>query len=460
MDGLDTSHSDRTPGQSTDGARPYPQTGTAEHHAGPPRTQWFQLGVVCAASFVVWAGFGAILPLFPLFLQDQAHASVELIGVVAAAYYLGALIFSAPLGRLSDSIGRKPVIVSGVALYAVATLLFMSTKHPAWFILFRFLEGVGAAAVGPAGQALVADLTTERTRSRAYGWLTTAQFGGLVAGPGLAAILSRLIGEGSVWAFYAIFLFGGVASALTAVVLLFAIKEPEHARRRRQVKAEHPPYRKLVTRPVMAFLIVAVTGHFAMGVWEVLWSLWLDRLGASRSFISLTWVAFSVPMLFSFAGGYLADRYNRWLLMVSGYGLSAVAWIIYGVTTNFTLFLVVNVLEGFAVAWSYPAKQAFLVQVVPRRWLGSVQGLEGTSMQVAALIGTIAAPLLYKHLYGFVISLAGIVSLAGLAYATPLLGKVWKELKETDSSGDPGIAPESPHLGSERADPESPQALR
>jgi len=165
-------------------------------------------------------------------------------------------------------------------------------------------------------------------------------------------------------------------------------------------------------------------------------------------------------MLFSFAGGYLADRYNRWLLMVSGYGLSAVAWIIYGATTNFTLFLVVNVLEGFAVAWSYPAKQAFLVQVVPPRWLGSVQGLEGTSMQVAALIGTIAAPLLYKHLYGFVISLAGIISLAGLAYATPLLAKVWKELKETDSIGSLGIAPESSHPGSERADPESPQALR
>ena len=460
MDGLDTSHSDRTPGQNTDGARPYPKTGTAEHHAGPPRTQWFQLGVVSAASFVVWSGFGAILPYLPVFLQEQAHASEWLIGVIAASYYLGALSFSAPLGRLSDSIGRKPVIVSGVALYAISTLLFISTTHPGWFMLFRFLEGVGAAAVGPAGQALIADLSTTQTRSRAYGWLTTAQFGGLVAGPVLAVPLYNLGGGQGTWAFYSVFLFGSVLSAVTAVVLLLTIKEPEHAKRRREIKVPHPPYRKLVTRPVMAFLIVAVTGHFAMGVWEVLWSLWLRHLGASMAFISFTWVAFSVPMLFSFAGGYLADRYNRWLLMVSGYGLSAIAWIIYGATTNFTLFLVVNVLEGFAVAWSYPAKQAFLVQVVPPRWLGSVQGLEGTSMQVAALIGTIAAPLLYKHLYGFVISLAGMISLAGLAYATPLLAKVWKELKETDSIGSLGIAPESSHPGSERADPESPQALR
>jgi MFS family permease len=460
MDGLDTSHPDRTSGPDPDAVDLCPEAGPAERPTEPQRTHWFQLGVVCAASFVVWAGFGAILPMLPLFLQDQAHASVFLIGVIAAAYYLGALIFSAPLGRLSDSIGRKPVIVSGVALYAVATLLFLSTKHPTWFIFFRFLEGVGAAAVGPAGQALIADLTTERTRSRAYGWLTTAQFGGLVAGPGLAAILSGVIGDGSVWAFYAIFLFGGVASALTVMVLLFAIKEPEHARQRRQIKVDHPPYRQLVTKPVMAFLIVAVTGHFAMGVWEVLWSLWLDHLGASASFISLTWVAFSVPMLFAFAGGYLADRYNRWLLMVSGYGLSAVTWIIYGATTNFTLFLVVNVLEGFAVAWSYPAKQAFLVQVVPARWLGSVQGLEGTSMQVAALVGTIAAPLLYEHLYGFVISLAGFISLGGLMYSTPLLGRVWRQLKEAEAVGGGTTAPAGLRSGSGRVDREWPQAPR
>ncbi len=391
------------------------------------RTMWVQLGLVCAANFVVWAGFGAILPLLPLFLKDEANASLGLIGVIAAAYYLGALLFSAPLGRLSDSIGRKPVIVSGVALYAVSTLMFLSTTTPSWFILFRFMEGMGAAAVGPAGQALVADLSTPATRSRAYGWLTTAQFGGLVAGPGLAAMLYRLIGGGGVWSFYAIFLFGGIASALTAGVLLFALKPPGRTDFTIGTKESRPTYRKLVTKPVAAFLIAGITGHFAMGVWEVVWSLWLDHLGASPSFISLTWVAFSVPMLFSFVGGYLADRYNRWVLMFSGYALSAAAWVIYGTNTNLKLFIVVNVLEGLAVAWSYPAKQAFLVQVVPRRWLGTVQGLEGTSIQLAALTGTLIAPLLYRSMQGFVISVAGFVSLAGLVWTGPVLYRVWKQ---------------------------------
>jgi MFS family permease len=402
---------------------------TSEYRSGPDRTHWFQLAIVCAAGFVVWSGFGAILPYLPVFLQEQAHASVWLIGVVSACYYVGAFVFSAPLGRLSDVIGRKPVIVAGVALYSLATLLFVSTTHPGWFMLFRLLEGIGAAAVTPAGQALIADLSTEETRSQAYGWYTTAQFGGLVAGPLLAVPLYNLGGGQGTWAFYTIFIFGSALSAITVLMLLIAIREPEHARRRRETKVARPPYRQLVTRPVMAFLIVAFTGHFAMGVWEVLWSLWLRHLGASMSFVSWTWVAFSVPMLFSFAGGYLAERYNRWALMFSGYVVSACAWITYGTARNLTLFLVVSIIEGFAVAWSYPAKAAFLVQVVPPRWLGSVQGLEQTFIQIAGLFGTLVAPLLYKYLSGYVISLAGILSLVGLAFAGPILYKVWNSLK-------------------------------
>ncbi len=395
----------------------------------PRQTQWFQLGVVSAASLVVWSGFGAILPYLPVFLREQAHASMWVIGGVAAAYYVGTFLFSAVFGRLSDRIGRKPLIVFGVALYSVSTFLFLSTTHPGWFLLFRLLEGVGAAAVTPAGQALVAELTVDETRSRAYGWLTTAQFGGLVAGPVIAWPLYSLGGGQGKWAFYTIFLFGGAVSALTAIALALFIREPEHARRQRAVKVTPPSYRRLITRPVFAFIVVATTGNFAMGVFEVLWSLWLRRLGASVQFIGLTWIAFSVPMLLAFVGGYLADRYNRWVLMFTGYTVSAFAWIFYGTTDNLPLFLGVSVIEGLAVAWSYPAKQAFLVQVVTPRWLGSVQGVEQTSMQVAAFIGTLVAPVLYEYLSGLVISLAGMISLCGLVYAAPILRREWGRLR-------------------------------
>jgi MFS family permease len=392
------------------------------------RTDRLQLAVVCAASFVTWAGFGAILPYLPVFLRRQTHASLSLIGLVAAGFAVGTFLFSSPLGRLSDAIGRKPVIVSGVWLYAVSSFLFIVTKNPYWFILFRLLEGIGSAGVGPAGQAFIADITPENRRSQAYGWLTSAQFGGLVAGPALAVPIYALGGGEKSWGFYAIFLFGSVLSAITAVALMLTIKEPESARRARRQRAKRPPLKELLTGPIIAFVAIAFTGSYAMGAFEVIWSIYLNDIGASLTYISLTWVAFSVPMLFSWVGGRIADNHNRYRLLLSGYLFSAIAWMIYGSTKNLTVFMIVNVLEGIAIAYSYPAKQAFLVQISPPRWLGTITGLEATATQLATLLGTLTAPVIYGAIHGYAMTVGGVLAFAGLIAAAPTLRRAWAEV--------------------------------
>ena len=316
---------------------------------GKPRTSWMQLGVVSAAEFVVWTGFGAIMPFLPIFLRDEAHSSLFMIGLISAMFYLGTLLFSSPFGWLSDMIGRKPVMIGGVVLFAVSMLLFTTTMNPWWFVVFRLLEGIGTAAVAPAAMAYVADVTTDSNRSKAYGILMSAQFGGLIVGPAIGAIALRFLGDGTA-GFHAIFYFGAILAALTAVALVVFIREPaqlqERRRARRGAKAEKPPYSQILTPAILAFLLVGFTSHFAMGSFEVVWSLYLRDIGASTTYISATWIAFSVPMLFAFVGGIVADRYSRFILMFTGYTLSAAAWIIYGTTTSLVVFLVVNVHRG------------------------------------------------------------------------------------------------------------------
>ncbi len=431
-------------GTAPDGGDPVGDAGGGAGEAAPRldisrRTSWLQLIIVCIASFATWTGFGAIMPYLPLFLKEEEHSSMLLIGVIASMFYVGTLLFSSPLGWASDTFGRKPIMVFGVTLVAFAMVLFTTTSNPYWFILFRLLEGIGTAAVGPAGQAFIADITDDKDRSKAYGILTSAQFGGLIIGPALGAVLLQL-GGGGRSGFYLVFYFGAALCALTALAMLFFVKEPVASRARIQrrldraaegKKAERPPYRTILTPAILAFVVVAFTSHFAMGAFDVVWSIWLDHLGASTTYIAATWTAFSVPMLLSFAGGMLADRHSRFRLMFVGYAFSAVAWILYGVTRDLTLFLIVNVLEGVAIAFSYPAKQAFLVQVSPKRWLGTVTGVETSAMQLAGLLGTLTAPILYDVISGYVISVGGVFSLIGLGIAAPVLSREWRRIEAT-----------------------------
>jgi DHA1 family multidrug resistance protein-like MFS transporter len=322
--------------------------------------------------------------------------------------------------------------VAGVALSAVAMLLFTVTLEPRWFILFRLLEGIGAAAVGPAGQAFIADITHERDRSKAYGIFMSAQFGGLIVGPALAWPVYRAFGEGLA-GFHSIFFIGAAGAAVATAALLVFVKEPAAARRRGRprgaTESSRPPYRQILTVPILAFVVIAFTNHFTMGAFEVIWSIRLKDLGASLGYISLTFIAFAVPMLLSFVGGIVADRHNRFVLMFTGYAVAAGAWIAYGITKDFTIILVVSVVEGLAFAFAFPAKQAFLMQVTPVRWRGTVTGIENSSMQLAGLIGTLASPLVYGWLSGYVLTVAGVVSMVGLVVTAPTLRREWMRLR-------------------------------
>jgi DHA1 family multidrug resistance protein-like MFS transporter len=385
-----------------------------------------QLALLAVTDFTVWLGAGAIYPYLPVFLREQAHASLSQIALVATAYFVGVFVFSSYFGHLSDRVGRRPMIIAGTVLYAVSTALFVTTTNPVWFIVFRFVEGMGAAAVVPAAQAFVADITVNENRSRAYGWLTSAQFTGLIIGPALAWPLYALGGGHGRWAFNTIFIFGAALTAVVAVVLALFLREPEHARaERREVPAQRPPLRTLLTRPVIAIIVAVAAAEFAMGAWEVVWSIWLRHIGLSMRVIGLTWIAFSVPMAFSFVGGRVADRSNRFALMFWGFGITGASWIVFSLTHDMTTYLAAMLIGGCAFAVAFPAKQAFLVQVAAPRWLGSIQGVEQTAMQLAALVGTLTAPLLYGLIGGYIFAFGGAVALAGLLVAAPTLRREW-----------------------------------
>ena len=388
----------------------------------PTKTSWVHLGVICASELIIWTGFSAILPYLPIFLQEEGHSSVVMIGFIAASFYVGTLLFSSPFGWLSDLVGRKPLMVSSMALLAVASFLFTRTVDPRWFLLFRLLEGIAGAASGVMF-AFVADISAPAQRSQALGLMMSSEFGGAIAGPALGAALYHAGGEGRP-GFYAIFYFGAALAAVAALIMAVVLREPAATGQRRAARTHRetrPSYREVLSRAIGGFLITGLTTEFAFGGFEVIWSLWLVRLGASMSTISVIWIAMSVPMLLSFFGGVLADRYNRFIPMFAGGIIASLGFVIYGLARGITLYIVVGVIQGIAYALFFPAREGFLVQVTPPKWVGTVQGLDSTSHWLGGLIGTLLVPILYDLISGYVFVVCGLIGLVGLAVAGPLL---------------------------------------
>lgn len=135
-------------------------------------------------------GLFMVLPLLALYAADYPGASPALIGLALGAYGLSQALLQIPLGWLSDRVGRKPVIIGGLLVFALGSVIAALADSVWGIVLGRCLQGAGAIA--STVMALVADLTSPEQRTKAMAMLGMSiglSFAvALVLGPVVAAV--------------------------------------------------------------------------------------------------------------------------------------------------------------------------------------------------------------------------------------------------------------------------------
>lgn len=156
------------------------------------------LFVLLACLFVVMIGFGITLPVLPFYVERLAldagapQQSIVLhVTLLTGVYALMQFIFAPLWGRWSDRIGRRPLILIGIAGYAVSMVLFGLATSLWLLYAARVLGGILSSATLPVSAAYIADTTTDKERGRGMAWLGTAVSLGVVVGPALGGLLSR-----------------------------------------------------------------------------------------------------------------------------------------------------------------------------------------------------------------------------------------------------------------------------
>lgn len=175
------------------------------------------LPILFAVMFLVMVGFGIIIPVLP-FYAEEVGASPTQLGLLMAVYSLMQLIFAPVWGRISDRIGRKPVIMIGI-LGLSFSFIFQGMSDQLWMLFAaRIFGGILSSANMPTVMAYVADITTPENRGKGMGIVGAATGLGFVFGPAIGGIFSKV-------SLSMPFYIAGVSSLITFFIVWVFLKE-------------------------------------------------------------------------------------------------------------------------------------------------------------------------------------------------------------------------------------------
>ncbi len=380
---------------------------------------------VLFAEAILWLGFGALLPVLPLYITEKGVDPATL-GLVVAAWPAARLLGEPAFGWLADRGDKRLLMLGGLLATAVVVPMpLFLTGVPAFF-LARALAGLATAAYDPAARAYILDATPPAQRGAAFGLYGSAQMGGLLLGPAFGAVGAAL-GGGYVFPF----VFCSVAVVVAAVVLGLTVLRrpvPRHVsdEETAAIAAAGAPT-SLWNRVLIAAIVINVGSFFASGVYEVIWSLWMTEIGADLGLIGLTFAAFGlgVVLLSPFAGRW-ADARGPLPFIVVGSVSAAVAGILYTVLADPLLVVPISFLEGISFALLGPALYTVVARGTPAGRSATTQGVYGAAGTVGTIVASIAAGALFVidlHLpfYAFAVTIVASLVLGLLIGGADLL---------------------------------------
>ena len=336
--------------------------------------------------FIDLIGFGIVLPLLPSYAA-AFHVSDAGIGVLVASFSLMQFLLAHWWGRLSDRIGRRPVLLVGLAGSALSYLLFALAGN-FWILLLSRMVAGGMGATVNVAQAYLADTTTAERRARALGLIGAAFGFGFVVGPALGGIASRWGNAGP----------GLIASALTAVNFLLAWRWlPEPVRVRHDGPAPVPVHwsRFSLAFAATACSTIAFTVMYVVFPLEVERSLGLDRHHAAYLFVLIGIVSAVVQ------GGLIGRLVPRFgeraliacggVLLAFGLGLLPRAFAAGAAGGGLALLYVALLLVATGSALIGPSASAFVSHRAPAAEQGRALGLLQSVGAVARFVGPLVA---------------------------------------------------------------------
>jgi multidrug resistance protein len=393
-----------------------------------------RIWVLMFTVFVDMLGLLMVVGLLPFYAKNLG-ATPSVIGLMVASFSIAQLATAPLWGRLSDRIGRKPVLLIALFSSVIAYLVFAVADSIWLLLLCRLAQGAGGGTTGVV-QAYVSDAIAPEARAQALGWISAATNAGVMIGPAIGSLAASLSPQAP----------GFLAAALCLLNVISAWRFlPESSPQKTASATPHQPgsLRTLAReiwrhprRPVASMIWIYAIGMLAfMGMNGVLALFLAERFGVTEKTIGWFYVyvgGLSILMRTLILGP-AVRRFGEFGVIRLGLASLAAGLALIPFAYQLWSLAIAVCLIPIGTALLFPATSSLLSQFAVRTEVGQTLSLQQSFGSGARMIGPIAAGFAFQHLGISSPFWAGSALMVGTAFFA-------RDLRHAETAAIPGAA--------------------
>ncbi len=348
-----------------------------------------------------------IVPELPEYLTNLGGASYK--GFIISLFTLTAMLSRPFSGKLTDMLGRKPVMMVGGIVCLICSLLYPVLTTVAGFLLLRLLHGFSTGFSPTGVTAYITDTIPNNKRGEAMGWIGTAGALGMAGGPAIGGAVANNFGLDVM--FYVSSFF-----ALGAVAIMFTIGETLKEKKKVTWRVLKISKKDLIEPLVIAPALVMLLTAYSYGTAFTLLPDYGSFLGIKNKGLLFTFLTVS-SLAVRLIAGKASDRYGRVAVLRISVPLMMIAMLTFGFADSTSMLIVGSVLYGLAQGSTSPTLLAWATDLCDEQHRGRGIAFFYIFMELGIGLGALISSFIYanepsRFLQTFVVC----ASLCGIAF--------------------------------------------
>ncbi|MCB0046631.1 MAG: MFS transporter [Caldilineaceae bacterium] len=409
------------------------------------RTMDRRLFTILMIVFVQMVGAAMIMPILPLYAKNEFAMSPREITWLGTAFFAAQFLAGPYLGRLSDRIGRMPVLIVSQIGTALSFALLAVAPSVAILFIARIVDGITGGNIIVA-QAYITDITPREKRTEALGYIFAIFGVGFIVGPALGSILAAAFGPRMPYIMAAVA--AGLVVLLTWLTLDETVTDEQQASNRTARKANFSAQQILSNAPLLFVLVIGFVAQFGFGLLQSTFSLYGEAVlfaGYSQQAalvgIGLLLASIGLGQVFTqtWLLRRLLKRFDEVSLVLLGIAARTIAMLTFAAITSPWLGMPASILFAVGMGITMPSLQSIATTTVDDSARGGVLGIFQSTTSLAIIFSTLVAGIIFDVAPTLPYWIGALLTLAAGAPAFFLSQQLRHGSRDTRRGGRPSV---------------------